>query len=270
MLLGRLLDQFEAAGTLDDATIVVTADHGMAFLPGERARTPNDNTVQEIYRVPMLIKAPGQGPGDGHVSDQNALLVDVLPTVLDLIDIDPPPEAEFDGQSLVDPAFQRADDEKPVFYGLGPNMVSGGFDALLPAIFRNVGYVGDGGWVDLLQVGPAGSLVNQPVEDVRRSEPVEASWTIDQEDDLTEVAPGPYRPVAISGRIDIEDGLDLPSQVLVSIDGILAGVGDLNPDDGGFAALLDERRLTPGAHEIGLYLPTDQGTIQRVVQPGSG
>lgn len=149
-------------------------------------------------------------------------------------------------------------------------MVTGGFDALLPAIFRDVGYVGDGGWVDLLQVGPAGPFVNEHVEDVRRSAPVEASWTIDQEDDLTEVAPGPYRPVAISGRIDVDDGLDLPNQVLVSIDGILAGVGDLNQDDGGFAALLDERRLTPGEHDIELYLPTDQGTIQRVLQPGSG
>ncbi len=274
LLLGRLLDDFERAGTLEEATIVVVADHGMAFQPGGRARTPNDETVQEIYRVPLLIKAPGQEEGEGRVSDQNALLVDVMPTVLDLIDIGEPPEAEFDGQSLVDPSFERADDDRPVFYGLGPSEVTGGFEELLPAIFRNVGYVGDGGWVDLLRVGPSGHLVNRAVDDVDVGSPVRAPWSIEQQDVLEEVPDGVYRPVAVSGRIDLdavgEDEDELPAQVLVSVDGILAGIGDLNSEDGGFAALLDERRLTPGSHDIALYLPTESGDLHRIVDPGNG
>jgi len=267
LLLGRLLDRFEDAGTLDDATIVVVADHGMAFQPGNRARTPNEDTVQEVYRVPLLIKGPGQTAGEGRVSDQNALLIDVMPTILDLIDIEPPPEADFDGQSLVDPDFERSDDDKPVYYGLGPEEVTGGFETLLPAIFRNVGYVGDGGWVDLLRTGAAGDLVNQPVEDVRRGRPLEAAWEIDQRT-LAEVQDSVFRPVAVSGRIEADEDDDLPSQVLISVDGILAGLGDLDPGDGSFAALVDERRLTPGHHDIALYLPDADGeTIRRVIDP---
>jgi hypothetical protein len=268
-LLGRLLDRFEDAGTLEDATIVVVADHGMAFQPGTTARNPNDANVHEIYRVPLLIKAPGQEVGEGTTSDQNALLVDILPTLLDLLDIEPPTATDFDGQSLVDPAFSRDDEDKPVFYGLGPNTVTGGFEALLPAIFRNVGYVGDGGWVDLLRVGPAGRFVNRAVDDVPVGSAVEAEWTIDQEE-LFDIPDGPVRPVAVSGRIRLDDPEDLPLQVLVAVDGILAGVGDLDRADGSFAAMLDERRLTPGPHEIELFLPTEGRSIQPVVAPGDG
>ncbi len=270
LLLGRLLDSFEDAGTLEDATIVVVADHGIAFRAGGQARTPTEDNVQEVYRVPMLIKGPGQELGEGRVSDQNALLVDVLPTILDLIDVAPPAEADFDGQSLVDPFFDRDDEDKPVFYGRGPQEVEGGFQALLPAIFRNVGYVGDGGWVDLLQVGPAGDLVNRRVEELRRGATIPASWDIEQEDAIRDVAEGAFRPVAINGDIDVDDDVELPTQVLVGIDGILAGIGDLDRESGGFVALLDERRLTPGPHDIALYLPTDGGSILRLVESDGG
>jgi hypothetical protein len=264
-LLGRLLDRFEAAGTLDEATIAVVADHGMAFEVGGRARDPSDSNVQEIYRVPFFMKAPGQRAGDGRISDQNALLVDVLPTIMDLIDVEPPDNAEFDGQSLVAAGFDRADDDKPVFYGNGPRVVPGDFADVVPIALRNAGYVNDGGWVSLLQVGPAGHLVNQPVDAVERSRPVEGEWEIDQERSLRDTPDVRARSIAVAGRLALDDeDIDLPNQVLIAIDGILAGIGDLDRSDGEFAALIDERRLTVGHHDVVLYLPTERGTIQRI------
>jgi hypothetical protein len=265
-LVGRLLDRFEAAGTLDEATIVVTADHGMAFQLGGRARDPNESNVHEIYRVPLFIKAPGQGPGEGEVTDQNALLVDVLPTVLDLLDIEPPDNADFAGQSLVDPGFDRPDDHKPTFYGVGPTQVPGDFADVLPLVLRNVAYVGDGNWVDLLRVGPAGRFVNRRVEAVRRERSVVGEWSLDQEE-VADVPRGAVRQVAVSGDIELtDDDEELPNQVLIAIDGILAGVGDLNREEGHFVALLDERRLTVGLHDVELYLPTEANAIRRVVE----
>jgi hypothetical protein len=109
--------------------------------------------------------------------------------------------------------------------------------------------------------------VNQAVEDVRRGRPLEAAWEIDQRT-LAEVQDSVFRPVAVSGRIEADEDDDLPSQVLISVDGILAGLGDLDPGDGSFAALVDERRLTPGPHDIALYLPDADGeTIRRVIDP---
>jgi hypothetical protein len=267
-LLGQLLDRFEAAGTLDEATIAVVADHGMAFQGGEKARDPADATVQEIYRVPMLIKGPGQGRGDAEVSDRNALLVDVLPTVLDLIGIDPPPVAEFDGQSLVSPDFDRARDDKPIYYGSGPRTVPGDFTSLYPAILRDVSYVGDGDWLDLLQVGPAGHFVDQRVDDLDVGRPIQADVELNQQEQLEDVTEERFRPVALSGEIDLEnEDRELPSQVLIALDGVVAGVGDIDGDSGEFAALLDERHLRPGPHEVALYLPGEDDTIQRLVEP---
>lgn len=266
-LLGRLLDRFEAAGTLDEATIAVVADHGMAFEVGGAARNPSDSNVHEIYRVPLFIKGPGQGAGDGRISDQNALLVDLLPTIMDLIDVEPPANAEFDGQSLVDPAFDRADGDKPVFYGAGPQVVPGDFSDLLPIALRNAGYVNDDGWVSLLQVGPAGHFVNRSVDAVERSRPVDGEWEIDQEPSLRDTPDVRGRSVAVAGQLTLDDeDIQLPNQVLIAIDGILAGIGDLDRSDGEFAALLDERRLTVGPHDVDLYLPTERGTIQRILE----
>ncbi|HEY5696683.1 MAG TPA: hypothetical protein VIT01_04165, partial [Acidimicrobiales bacterium] len=232
---------------------------------GGRARDPSDSNVQEIYRVPFFMKAPGQRAGDGRISDQNALLVDVLPTIMDLIDVEPPDNAEFDGQSLVAAGFDRADDDKPVFYGNGPRVVPGDFADVVPIALRNAGYVNDGGWVSLLQVGPAGHLVNQPVDAVERSRPVEGEWEIDQERSLRDTPDVRARSIAVAGRLALDDeDIDLPNQVLIAIDGILAGIGDLDRSDGEFAALIDERRLTVGHHDVVLYLPTERGTIQRI------
>ena len=44
--------------------MVVTADHGIAFKPGSPTRQPTERNVQEIYRVPLLVKAPGQTRAD--------------------------------------------------------------------------------------------------------------------------------------------------------------------------------------------------------------
>lgn len=268
-LLGRLLDRFEEAGTLDDATIAVVADHGMSFAVGGRARDPSDDNVHEIYRVPLLIKGPGQVAGDGEVSDQNALLVDVLPTILDLIDIEPPANAEFDGQSLVSPDFERSDDDKPVFYGNGPQQVPGDFTNLLPVALRNAAYVGDGNWVDLLRVGEAGRLVNRTVRSLDERPPVEAGWTVHQEEALTDIAGTRLKPIAVSGSLDVDDleGFPLADQVLIVLDRVIIGVADLDTESGDFAGLVDERRLVPGRHELELYLPNGGRQIRRVVQP---
>jgi hypothetical protein len=266
-LLGQLLDRFEEAGTLEDATIVVVADHGMSFRPGGRARSPSEENVQEIYRVPLIIKAPGQTPGSGRASDRNALLVDVLPTILDVLDIEAPSDADFDGQSLVDPSFAREPGDKPVFYGTGPQSVPGDFTSLFSTIFRNVGYVGDGGWVDLIGVGPAGHYVGHPVQQFVRVPPAEGSFEVNQ--DLEEIVDSQYRPVAVGGEITLTDGTAVPEQVLIALDGEVVGVADIEESGSRvrFYGLVDERKLTPGSHDVALYLPVGLRGLQRVGGP---
>lgn len=87
-LLGQLLDRLESEGIYDDAAVVVMADHGASFTPTTSLRTITRETFPEIGVVPFLIKPPGQT--EGTVSDRPVEIIDVLPTVLDVIDADPP------------------------------------------------------------------------------------------------------------------------------------------------------------------------------------
>ena len=50
-LVGRLLDRLQATGLYDPAVLVVTADHGASFLPGEPYRLATSATVADIART---------------------------------------------------------------------------------------------------------------------------------------------------------------------------------------------------------------------------
>jgi hypothetical protein len=96
-LIGSLIDRLESEGIWDDTLLVVTADHGAAFVTGEHRREPVDATLGEIFWVPLFVKAPHQTEGVRH--DDAGTLVDVLPTIVDLLDVDP--GWSFDGTSLL-------------------------------------------------------------------------------------------------------------------------------------------------------------------------
>jgi sulfatase-like protein len=78
-LLGRLLDALHSSGVWDDAVVVVTADHGVAFVTGEPRRPVESRNIGAIAPVPFFVKLPGQS--QGHVSDAAVRTMDVLPTI---------------------------------------------------------------------------------------------------------------------------------------------------------------------------------------------
>lgn len=93
--LGEIWDGLEAAGILDRTVVVIHSDHGEAF--GEHGIHGHNSAVHEPQvRIPLLIRVPGvaarrvAAPVD---------LVDLAPTVLDLMDLDAVREGP--GDSLV-------------------------------------------------------------------------------------------------------------------------------------------------------------------------
>ena len=110
VLVGRLLDQLDAAGTLDGTNVVVVADHGAGFSPGGLMRIycppggdcpsedVDDATLAEVMWVPFFVKRAGQRTGE--ISDDPVRNLDLTPTVADLLDVDLPWDA--DGRSAYD------------------------------------------------------------------------------------------------------------------------------------------------------------------------
>lgn len=98
--LGRFLGSPDAAGALDDALIVLTADHGESLGERDRYFRHGDNVFQENLHVPLVIRPPTGGHFQrGGRRPESVSLVDILPTSLALARI--PPPSGLDGVSLV-------------------------------------------------------------------------------------------------------------------------------------------------------------------------
>lgn len=95
--IGRLFEELKALDLYDRSLIVVTSDHGDAFLEHgfiSHSAVP----YEELIRVPLLVKLPGGRHGGRRVGRQ-VRLIDVFPTVLDLLEI--PGSRRVSGCSLV-------------------------------------------------------------------------------------------------------------------------------------------------------------------------
>ena len=97
VLLGKMFDQLRANDWYDKAMVVVLADHGFSFQPGEPPREISENNYAELMAIPMLIKYPGQKAA--QVSKIDASTLDLLPTIADVLDINVPWEMQ--GTSLL-------------------------------------------------------------------------------------------------------------------------------------------------------------------------
>ena len=103
--------------TLDDNDVLMLfADHGEEFWD-HGGFEHGHSTFDELLRVPLVIRAPGVPAG---TIDTRVSLLDLTPTILDLVDIDP--EEPPDGRSLVplaqgDPEATRAFEERPHGFG---------------------------------------------------------------------------------------------------------------------------------------------------------
>ena len=105
--LQRLWDKLKREGMWDDSLIVVAADHGVAFRSGRAsAGGSSEDTAAEIAPIPLLIKAPGQRRG--RVDDAYVETIDILPTMFDLLNLDP--NVKFDGKSAFSDEVQDRDE----------------------------------------------------------------------------------------------------------------------------------------------------------------
>jgi Sulfatase len=98
--IGEMIATLQDLDLYDDALIVVLADHGIAIAPGlDHRRRINADTIGEMVAVPLFIKPPGGSRGE--IDDYRAELIDVMPTIADVLDVELPWTTE--GVSLFAP-----------------------------------------------------------------------------------------------------------------------------------------------------------------------
>jgi arylsulfatase A-like enzyme len=77
---GLVFDASRRAGRWNDTLVVLTSDHGEAFM--EHGRLGHNTTLyDEMLHVPLLVRLPG-GEQPPHDPDRLAAVADVVPTIL--------------------------------------------------------------------------------------------------------------------------------------------------------------------------------------------
>lgn len=94
--LKKFLETVDSLGTLPSTLVIVTADHGEEF--GDHGGSGHKNTLyEEQLRVPLIVSYPAF-PGHGRRISRQVSLLDIAPTILKAVGVEPP--ASFQGVGL--------------------------------------------------------------------------------------------------------------------------------------------------------------------------
>jgi hypothetical protein len=228
-LLGQLLDRLRAAGTFDDTLVVVTSDHGHAFVPGDAWRWLSTHNYDQLMWTPLLVKAPGQTRG--RISDDNVMSIDVVPTIADILGVDLPDPV--DGVPA-DRAGRRP---------RGAKYVDDDTDNIWrPGTGRPVVEVdGDEGFARVLAADPVpadgpgsvwrrtahGDLVGRAVAELDVAGRAVGTVDVAGLDVLAAVDTSDPLPIEVVGRADLEAG----TVVAYALNGTVGAVTDVEADD---------------------------------------
>jgi hypothetical protein len=242
--IGEVIDHLKRIGAWESGTFVLTSDHGKTTWvpdrPGQTAQSGSgreltDETQDDLLRIPLFIKGPGQT--EGEVRDEPASTIDVLPSLVDLLDIEV--DWTFDGHSLFDGSEPSVD-----------RLLTSDLQDLFDHVAEEQEAFRTGeDWDDLAAIGVLGDLVGTSVPDYRVGGPSELSWSLDHREALDDASATDGRvPVLMTGTVDGTDGE--PPDLVVAIDDHIAGtIGGYRPRDGewGFSGILGP----PGARGEG-------------------
>ena len=239
-LLGELVARLEANELYDDTALIVVADHGVSFEIGTENRDISGAGRPGTAFSPLFVKPPG--PGEGTVSDENLMAIDLLPIVADLtgtaIDWD------IDGSAPGSAAIDRRGTEKYTFEIEGPSDARRLSEALhydgvadFPEAtdrWIRPWQEGDGELDALLELLDNDDLIGVPIDELS----TQAAGAI-QVWGLGALTSGQKDPPAalVQGRVDA--ALDA-AEILVAIDGTIVTGSKVYPTENGpgFLALL--------------------------------
>ncbi|RMF20012.1 MAG: hypothetical protein D6760_12435, partial [Deltaproteobacteria bacterium] len=93
----QVLERIDRLGLRDNTLVIIVSDHGDEFF--EHGNKGHHRTVySEVLRVPFLMRLP-RGIGRGSVVEEQVSLIDLMPTILDVVGVEDPDGVE--GVSLL-------------------------------------------------------------------------------------------------------------------------------------------------------------------------
>lgn len=220
-IIGRFVRRLKEAGLYERALVVLTADHGVAFQAGAPRRSFTEETAAAIMRVPLIIKYPAALGIPPSISDRNVEVVDIAPTVADVLGVRLSWRA--DGVSLLD---TRAADRptKRMYYDSAHRMRSYGPEGpdIGPLLRRKVQTFA--GAYSVPRPPRFTDLVGRPLEEVR-VENGGGRIEVERAAAFTQMnLRGDPVPFDVAGRIDPPAPRGKPVFIAVAVNGIIRAV----------------------------------------------
>jgi arylsulfatase A len=98
---GAIVSTLQRTGNLENTLIIISSDNGPWFLgDAGNQRGRKGNTFEGGMRVPFIAHWPA-AIAAGRTEHAMAMGIDLLPTVLDLLQLPPPPDRVLDGRSIL-------------------------------------------------------------------------------------------------------------------------------------------------------------------------
>ena len=249
--LGLVLERLRSEDIYDRAVVVVTADHGLSFRPGEPQHQPTPENLADIAFVPLFVKLPGQQRG--RVVDAYARTIDVLPTIAHAARARIP--WPVDGRTLrgtlpSDGQVSLSDQHGAV--------VSAPLSVLLTerraALARQIAVFGTGSSERLYRIGSHTSLLGKRVLEIAATPPTDVRVELDKAQLFNTVdLRSEVVPVYFTGRILGGSGEN--EELALALNGMIAAT-TRSYDEAGeerFQALAPERMLHKGPNTVELF-----------------
>ncbi len=268
-LLGELLARLRRTGLMQQALVLVVADHGISFHPGAARRTVTPANVEDLAPVPLFLKLPGKRRG--LTVDRHVETVDVLPTLLTAAGAPVPPG--IDGRTVLRPDPERAR-RVTIYHRIGTRLNTVGGSYRFPvatvvrrreaAVRRKLARFGSGGGrapARLFRIGPDADLIGREVSAMAHV-PGPAAATIDQAASLRDVRPGSgYVPAELTGTVRSSGSAGRP--IAVAVNGRITASGRTFVLTGSraeqFAVMVPEPTFRAGRNVVRVYEVVERG-----------
>jgi Sulfatase len=264
--IGRLLARLRRTGLLDDALLVVTADHGYAFEVGTPSRREvTESNIEQIASVPLFVKAPGQT--SGKIDPALVRNMDIVPTIADLLNVRL--DWRHDGYSAFskvtrarkEVSIPRRDFSRVISIG-GEELERRRHDDRV-AWARTFGtgaeseqQFGDP-WASVYRIGPHQELLGRAVGELPAARPNGVRARVANADLLRQVDPsGRLLPTRVTGRLNTPPRGEL-HDMAVAVNGRIEAVGrsfhlhGRRPEY--FSFMLPEDSVRPGSNRVQVF-----------------
>jgi len=269
-LLGQLMTRLRSTATYRRALIVVTADHGVSYRPGQPRRSPVEGNGSDIAAVPLLIKYPGRA--GGRVDDSFVRTIDVVPTIADALGARLPYHA--DGRSVVDGGPSSGEvkvdrgDTGSSFIEPFARFVSEK-QAGLRRMTRLFG--SDDGGRHLYALGPNADLLGHRATEVQQVAATAGRLELDGRGLFDHLTSGARLvPSFVSGRIS--DSVPAGTSLAVAVNGTIRSVTRSFSDDGELrmAAIAPADSFRPGSNQVETFMVRGNGAGRRLQPLATG